>query len=164
MVMDIIPKAAVESVYNPRGDGNCGFRALAHAIYGNEDLYEDVKSRMLAHFRQKKHIHYRGDDAVAIESVLARNSGKWFMAPECVQIAANTFQRPIAFYGSITYLYVPSHITPAEASAIHPIIMQLRNSHFILVYIRQDAQFQWPEISPTHPGFMKNPDFTRDPW
>ena len=63
------------------------------------------------------------------------------------------------------YLYIPSRITPAEASSTHPIIMQLKNAHFILVCIREDVAFQWPEISPTHPGFMKKKmSITNDPW
>lgn len=165
MVMSIIPKNAVESVYNPAGDGNCGFRALAWATYGNEHLYEDIKTRMAVQFLNNKHTIYRKDDAPKIEAILARGSEKWFMAPECVQIAADTFRRPIAFYGSTTYLYIPSCIPPAEAASTHPIILQLRNAHFILVCIREDVAFQWPEISPTHPGFAKSgSNITDDPW
>lgn len=165
MVMSNIPKKAVESVYNPAGDGNCGFRALAWAIYGNEHLYEDVKTRMAIQFLSNKHTMYKKDDAPKIEAVLAKGSGKWFMAPECVQIAADTFQRPIAFYGPLTYLYIPSRIPPAEAASTHPIILQLKNAHFILITIPEDVAFQWPEISPTHPGFSKRGStIMQDPW
>lgn len=32
-----IPPNLVASIYNPLDDGNCGFHALAHALYNDEN-------------------------------------------------------------------------------------------------------------------------------
>ncbi|EPB92315.1 hypothetical protein HMPREF1544_00884 [Mucor circinelloides 1006PhL] len=34
--------------FNPLPDGNCGFRALAHAIIGDQEQYKLLKARMIA--------------------------------------------------------------------------------------------------------------------
>jgi hypothetical protein len=37
----------VDSVYDPLGDGNCGFRSPSHEIKGDENCYGDIKAKML---------------------------------------------------------------------------------------------------------------------
>lgn len=40
----------VESVYSPRGDGQCGFRTLAMALYGDQNKWIEVKEKMFDTF------------------------------------------------------------------------------------------------------------------
>jgi hypothetical protein len=37
----------IDSVYDPVGDGNCGFRSLSQELKGDENLYGDIKAEML---------------------------------------------------------------------------------------------------------------------
>ena len=47
---NLIPHLEVDEVYNPIGDGNCGFRALAVELFGDERKYLDIKDAMLRHY------------------------------------------------------------------------------------------------------------------
>ncbi|KAI9310055.1 hypothetical protein BX666DRAFT_2090648 [Dichotomocladium elegans] len=163
LVTDIIPRHTVDSVFNPLGDGNCGFRAIAFAVYGAEDEYEYVKKEMREQFIAMQDKDYVGYLKARIEKVLSEASGEWFISPECSQIAADTFGRLIAVYGSNTYLFLPFQTHPAKAKSMHPIVLQLIGSHFILVKIKEDAPFQWPEVDPFRVGVMKR-NGRDDPW
>ncbi|KAI8326694.1 hypothetical protein EDC96DRAFT_494863 [Choanephora cucurbitarum] len=47
LVHESIDKLDVVETHDPKGDGFCGFRSAAHAIYGDEDKFIQVKEAML---------------------------------------------------------------------------------------------------------------------
>lgn len=115
-------------VWNPLGDGNCGFRALAWQIYGfidaenvddpatSEELrvesnaYQRMKSAMLRQL-EKNEAQYRSCFQAYFDvnelKALIRSKSQWYSVPECAQLTADTFGRPIAIY-------------PARGSSIEP--------------------------------------------
>ena len=95
----LIPRSEVDSVYNPIGDGNCGFRALAAKLFDNEDKYHDVKESMLKYYLANIDGIYRNYDQQQIKGILDPHSNKWFCVPECAQIASDTFKAPVAVFG-----------------------------------------------------------------
>ncbi|KAG2215582.1 hypothetical protein INT45_006814 [Circinella minor] len=146
LVTDLISPFAVETVHNPAADGNCGFRALAFELFGSEDRYVDVKDTMLLHYL--KNI----DD------------NQWFCAPECTQIAADVFQTPVAlFNGFQSNMYIPLRVNPLDAKRTHPIVLQLKNNHIILIKIKPGSHIQWPILYP-EPRGHKEEVLTADPW
>ncbi|CAG8731240.1 8930_t:CDS:2, partial [Gigaspora rosea] len=75
-----IPVDDVDQICNPKSDGNCGFRALAIAIRGNEENWNLVKLAM--------------NESWASPCP----SSFWFLSPDCAQLAANTFTVSIAIF------------------------------------------------------------------
>lgn len=47
-------------VLDPVGDGNCGFRCISHAIYGNEHMPFRVKQEMYEWYKNNKDEIYKG--------------------------------------------------------------------------------------------------------
>lgn len=158
------------------GDGWCGFRVIAHWVKNNQDAYIDVKKDMLACFMENKQIyqkHFKGliRSNEQIEQILSYGIGNaedaacfcptvyWFRSPECVQIAADTYRRPIAVYpdndrkkpGSEEYAYAPLLYVPFKGPTQEkssPIIMQHSNgNHWVTVDIKRRLKMEWPCIS-----------------
>lgn len=107
-----IAEDVVVKVWNPLGDGNCGFRALAWQIYGyiegenvdgpvmsdtpriESNAYQRVKCAMLRQL-EKNEAQYRSCfkdffDLDGVKNILCSKS-EWFRAPDCAQLVADTF-------------------------------------------------------------------------
>ncbi|CAG8460209.1 16290_t:CDS:2 [Gigaspora margarita] len=48
-----IPQSAIFQVHDPLGDGNCGFRSLAMAIFKEEENWQDVKNIMRSYLVER---------------------------------------------------------------------------------------------------------------
>ena len=72
----LIPRSEVNSVHNPIGDGNCGFRALAAELFDNEDKYRDVKELMLKYYLANIDGIYRNYDKQQVKGILHPHSNK----------------------------------------------------------------------------------------
>ncbi|ORY94266.1 hypothetical protein BCR43DRAFT_517272 [Syncephalastrum racemosum] len=109
----------ISQVVAIESDGWCGFRSIAHAVYGDQNNYMLVKRRMQErlltmesiyrqHFGKlmdKEHIdmlvsicQYGLDDSAAASTNCPLQY--WFIAPGCVQLVADTYGRPVALYPS----------------------------------------------------------------
>ena len=164
MVNDNIPRNAVELVHNPSGDGNCGFRAIAFGLYANENRYVEVKEAMLAQFlRMTGKPDYEEFPTDRVLKVLNPADNEWFLYPYCAQIAADTFNLPIAFYGIQTHILFPYRTIPAFARQTRPMVLQLSEYHIILIKIKEDTTIHWPEVHPLRVGVVSQ-DFEHDPW
>lgn len=160
---NLIPHLEVDEVYNPIGDGNCGFRALAVELFGDERKYLDIKDAMLRHYLTNIGGIYKSYDQHRIKGILNPHSNEWFCVPECAQIASDTFKAPIAFYGFESNTFFPLQLTPFESKRTHPIALHLHHAHIILVKIKHDACIQWPELYYENRG-RKREVLTVDPW
>lgn len=171
----------VSQVVTIKADGWCGFRSITHAVYGDQDEYMLVKAKMQErlrviegvyreHFGQlmdKEYIdksmpicqHALDDPAAAIRSC---PSEYWFNAPGCVQLAADTCNRPVALYPSTAERtptdpdsYIIPHLlflpfdgpTSASNRPLPPIILQQNNNnHWIMLELKQVRLMKWPVI------------------
>ncbi|KAI8330055.1 hypothetical protein BC941DRAFT_456922 [Chlamydoabsidia padenii] len=145
-------------VFEPARDGNCGFRCLAKSIYdkkkgttNNQDKYGDVKVSMFDYLKEKSHFYIstkffnqdQVDKLEAITSFRGDNgtpSSLWFEAPDCAQLAADTFRVPIEIHSKEgSTLYLP--LTNTRYQSYSPIILQLYQDHFYLVKLSQVFKF-----------------------
>ncbi|CAG8709325.1 11951_t:CDS:2, partial [Ambispora leptoticha] len=100
-----IPAKDLDQVYNPLSDGNCGFRALAIAIRGNEENWDLIKLVMNGQLNKRMEVYrdWLGYDIDLLKQILESRdspcqSSLWFLSPDCAQLAANTFSVPIAIF------------------------------------------------------------------
>ncbi|KAF1803085.1 hypothetical protein FB192DRAFT_1444936 [Mucor lusitanicus] len=159
-----LTKKQVGGHFNPLPDGNCGFRALSHAILGDQEQCQLLKSKLIA-FINDKSAFYRqiwGSSPSSepspgtFESILNKLCNEtslsaqenWFHFPEMVQLTADTFGRAIACYtpDQQNITFVPYFSCP---SPTRPILLQLHASHFYLIEIKATSRPRW---SPTFPG------------
>ncbi|KAI9255270.1 hypothetical protein BDA99DRAFT_562530 [Phascolomyces articulosus] len=96
----------VHGIYNPRSDGNCGWRAASAILNGDEDHYQVVKMCMLETMRNEKdlfiHLFTRGEYHRIIE-MLDQPTGpvsfeNWFEVIDCPRILAHTYNQPVVLY------------------------------------------------------------------
>ncbi|GAA5800925.1 hypothetical protein HPULCUR_006364 [Helicostylum pulchrum] len=106
-----IDKTNVTAMFDPIGDGNCGYRAISYLHYGNEDRYKEVKRDMLVGLEanKDKYVRFFGFDIASIEENIRsdmdeskKSMALWFCYPECIQVAVDTYDIPICFYGDAT--------------------------------------------------------------
>jgi hypothetical protein len=135
----------VTDVFNPRGDGNCGFRCIAKALYDDQEKFELVKNTVLETliegetfymttqiFPDFEHLvqtlSYKGEGSIVPQQY-------WFSTPDCAQLAADSFRRPIECHTPHgPTLYLP--LSNTTYSSYKPLILQLHASHFFLVTIK----------------------------
>lgn len=156
----------VHGHYNPSPDGNCGYRALAYAFFQDEEKYLDVKNAMLQFLDAHEHFYkqfFREESPETnplsgsfhdIRSKLtndacATDESNWFQFPEMVQLAADTFRRPIASYNPFehNFTFVPFFNQP---DTLRPVALQLYHSHFYCVVVKEKSKPRWPASPPYH--------------
>ncbi|SAM02249.1 hypothetical protein, partial, partial [Absidia glauca] len=140
-----LPATKVTDVFNPNGDENCGFRCIAKTLYEDQEKFGLVKSTMLETLvegeRFYKAIQIFPDYEHLVQTVSYADDGSfvpqkyWFSTPDCAQLAADAFRRPIECHTPHgPTLYLPLNNT--TYSSFKPIILQLHASHFFLVTIK----------------------------
>lgn len=156
----------VASIYNPLDDGNCGFRALAHALYNDENHWLHVKNEMLKNMesRLEEYRDFHGYDLVSLRRRLSSTHSPctdeyWFMSSDCTQVAANTFRVPVAVFdgrGIGPELFLPVTV-PVPNAPPQPIAIQFaghtRMNHIVHIIFKDDIhldQFPFPPIPPTY--------------
>ncbi|KAF7722247.1 hypothetical protein EC973_003497 [Apophysomyces ossiformis] len=91
-------------VLDPQADGNCGFRCIAHAIYGDENLRMRVKEEIRDWYAKNENNVYEGviheqDDVPILDNFdLVLPSSCWFDSIDCPQIVADCYNRAVAVY------------------------------------------------------------------
>ncbi|KAG0166723.1 hypothetical protein DFQ29_000877 [Apophysomyces sp. BC1021] len=152
-----IPLKHVASIYNPQSDGNCGFRALSMAILGQEDKWPMVKLAMCNRFRENISAYQRGfayDPEIVLNILECQSSpcpqDSWFLVPDCAQLAADTFNVPIAIYtgtGKNSQLFLPVGL-PLRSTASVIILQFINDNHIICVNLKHGVfDFPWPSIN-----------------
>ncbi|KAL0087975.1 hypothetical protein J3Q64DRAFT_1469954 [Phycomyces blakesleeanus] len=173
--LDITPDRLTK-VTVPKADGNCGFRAVAIAIYNNEEEWPKVKDKMLKKYLEYRDTFYKTRIDSSHESfsrppmaeiLKDKNSPlptkHWFDTMDCPQIVADTFKYAVALYnenhvkeGNNT-LFLPFKSQPIQRE---PIILYLQNSHFVLVERKPStARMRWPTINLYHKNIVSQNHF-----
>ncbi|RUP45418.1 hypothetical protein BC936DRAFT_148210 [Jimgerdemannia flammicorona] len=162
MLDPCIPQAIVRHMYNVKDDGNCGFRSLAIAIRGDEEDWSHVKTAMRAQFEKRDKLYrdwlcYEMD---RIRRILACTrspcpKNRWFLLPDCAQIAADTFRAPVvALCGETRTLFLP--IEKKLDATMNMIVLQWVNgNHIVLVELKRDARISLPILNPQHEPMCK---------
>jgi len=73
---DYLPPGSLLDIFNPAADGNCGFRALAKAVYGSEKEWQKVKEDLLDLYRVdiSRYQEIHGFDQPTIETILTNRT------------------------------------------------------------------------------------------
>lgn len=163
-----IKRTSVKSVFNPKADGNCGFRALAFCIYEDEDRWKDVKTEMLSELHKNLDFYQRklfaGKEYEMAERILVCRDesvsiDNYFTAPEHPRIACEAFRRAIAVYSDNgeNQTYVPFLQEPVSSK---PLILQLAGLHFYAVVPKVRCKITLPKPTPGHEKFCSNNGYT----
>ncbi|CAG8550576.1 29890_t:CDS:2, partial [Gigaspora margarita] len=138
--MDAVKKKKENQIYNPKYDGNCGFRALAIAIRRNEENWVFVKLAINGQLNKLIEIYkdWLGYNIDSLKWILESrvspcSSSLWFLSPDCAQLAADTFLVPIAIFDEKNEQC--SMFFPLESAPIHRrnlIILHFVNSNHVI--------------------------------
>ncbi|RCH93086.1 hypothetical protein CU098_009710, partial [Rhizopus stolonifer] len=157
-----LPENCIVGVHNVQADEHCGFRCLALAIHGNEELYMKVRREMIVALRLLKLTYMIQDmpyDVDRVEKVLDApatpvGTEHYFLALECAQLASEIYIRPVIILSREScQLYVPLLSSPSVNSYKNMIILRLENSHFNLVKAKSESG-----------GFLKKSPVIINPW
>jgi hypothetical protein len=151
----------IQEIFNPKADGQCGFRALAHAFHNDEEAWKQVKKAMLTVYRTRQEFYdqYLGFESSYLLRVLQDMSSpcdrsNWLYTPDCVQLAADAYKTPIAIlHAEGSLLHLPLGVF---AVTVVPIGLSLAGEHFKYVKFNTEARsFSWPPVSPQHAPICK---------
>ncbi|CAG8820214.1 8290_t:CDS:2, partial [Gigaspora margarita] len=148
-----------DQICNPKSDGNCGFRALAIAIRGNEDNWNLVKLAMNGQLNKRLEVykHWLGYDVDLLRWILESrespcSSSLWFLSPDCAQLAADTFSLPIAIFNEDnerSMMFFPLESAPMHRK--NPIILHFMNeNHIVYVSMKSYVRVNWPMVNVQH--------------
>lgn len=182
-----IPRDNYITTMDVRGDGYCGFRVLALLIKGNENEFPSIKRAMLNELdsnigvyqryfnypveRLRKIVAYGHDAESAIPEDVSTGCSYeyWFDANICAQLAADTFNTPIAIFSDagkrtittengtkevfihppITYLPYKGPI--ATNTPPVPLVMHfVHGNHWATVLMKRSRKMVWPPIAYKH--------------
>ncbi|KAG2192281.1 hypothetical protein INT47_006914, partial [Mucor saturninus] len=180
-----LPRNSFYEIVNVGEDGHCGFRALSYQVFGDEERYMEVKRLMrdvlLVNYEQyeicfdyfikldlcMKCTCSGLERVIGSERLVEHEEGedKWLLAPECAQLAADTFQRPVAIYPSSLYkghgqtflpVFQNENVRPSPGPSPLPIVLQnVHGNHWITFNMKRSIKVAWPWISTLHHNAME---------
>lgn len=172
-----IPRNAVQGIITVKGDGWCGWRALAAQIHGNEDHYMKIKEAMLLTaqanaevyqkyitFGEKEYAYMMTRLSYGLTPETEASTGTWceeqywFDANTMAQVAADAFGYPVAVFQTVTKagiipelpkLFLPIH-PPTPGTLHRPLILHLVGNHYYSVAIKPAIHIEWPPVPHWH--------------
>lgn len=179
-----IDHSKLEVLLDPEGDGNCGFRAVSLAVYGNQDSWITVKQKMLeTYLKNNKTLYsmYEPDDSIFTYMLTCTDAPNWdtrawFTSCFCPQIVADTFKTAVYMY-SRSVAIIESTSPPTENvmknrslfvplqevdPSVEPILLFLANNHyyvlkpFLTPTTGKHKKISPPPINPFHNGMRRN--------
>ncbi|KNF04509.1 hypothetical protein PSTG_02419 [Puccinia striiformis f. sp. tritici PST-78] len=140
----------ISSIYNPPGDGNCGFRCVSKALgydHSNNGLWR-VREEMMVEITKNRATYSRlqgGEREIKkIENAIqvpedAKNSStvppeKWLDKLSHGQILANTYARPVIFLSIASCTtFLPTRAPPPPESTPQPMyLLHVDGNHWVL--------------------------------
>lgn len=112
----------VEAIYDPEGDGHCGYRAVAVCLNKKEEDYLEVRKKLALEISKKKtwYEQYGGiiPDADTVQDRILEEEvpcpvESWMSMPMMGDAIANAWFRPVFFYSELQNMTVlPSFCAP----------------------------------------------------
>ena len=148
-------------------DGWCGFRTLAYIVYKDQEKYLDVKEKMYSYVKDNRDIctdyicigHRTLYDellqrmaygvAPQLRTRSACRKEYWFDLAFDIQVAANTFNLPLASYSDSIHesaLYLPYDIPAGQP--LPEIIYFVHGNYFQTIRTKRFPRMIWPPVSP----------------
>ncbi|OAD72524.1 hypothetical protein PHYBLDRAFT_169652 [Phycomyces blakesleeanus NRRL 1555(-)] len=165
----------VKGGFSPTADGWCGFQVLAHLIYKDQNKFPLVKRDMLAALPKYKTLYTNtfGTDTSQLGKIIQYDSqldysntntntntnfipvcsdaSMWFNTPDCAQLAADTYTRPVCVYSdnpntpSTTFL--PLALPNNKTKQQQPLIFNYVNSnHWTTVDLSHNISRKLPTV------------------
>ncbi|KAI9003755.1 hypothetical protein CLU79DRAFT_783395, partial [Phycomyces nitens] len=80
------------------------------------------------------------------------NTSMWFSTPDCAQLSADTYQRPVCVYSDNPSIpsasFLPFCLPKTKQSNKQPLILNyVNNNHWTTVDLSRNASRKWPTIS-----------------
>lgn len=185
-----IPPEACAKIEDVDSDGWCGFRALAVHCYGNQDLFMRVKKQIYQYICDneeevfavvclgssselallKKRMAYGVEEATAYAADSFCPKDYWFESSADCQLAANTFNRPVAIFSDDpaewpTRMSFPIR-TPPRIKMPPMSIYHVNRNHFQAIELSY-KKMEWPGISPRREQIWRErglPHRLKDVW
>ncbi|KNE98973.1 hypothetical protein PSTG_07817 [Puccinia striiformis f. sp. tritici PST-78] len=143
-------KKYIEDIYNPMGDGNCGFRCLTKALEYPEDGWFWVRQEMVKEVEGNIAFYSRilGGDA-SINKIIAAlkvselcanvSQSNWLNKMDHGQVIANTYSRPVIFISTESCgSFLPSRLGPKDdALILNPVyLLHVDGNHWTLPLVQ----------------------------
>ncbi|KNE94806.1 hypothetical protein PSTG_11817 [Puccinia striiformis f. sp. tritici PST-78] len=139
----------VKDIFNPRGDGNCGFRCVAQALGYADDMgfmqVRDEMAREIASWRSNYTKLQGGENEMkkiinSLTVARAKESvgcDKWLDKMLHGQILANTYNRPIIFLSQgDSNSFLPLRLGPKDSTRVEPIyLLYVDSNHWVLLEV-----------------------------
>ncbi|KAI7935717.1 hypothetical protein MJO28_016588 [Puccinia striiformis f. sp. tritici] len=129
----VVFKKFVHNIFNPLGDGNCGFRCLAKALEYPDNGWFRVRQEMGKEVEANLAFYSKlqGGEA-SIKKIIAGLKvakitakiplSKWLNKLDHGQVIANTYQRPIVFISTESSgTFIPSQLGPRDENAVNDV-------------------------------------------
>ncbi|KNE96692.1 hypothetical protein PSTG_10095 [Puccinia striiformis f. sp. tritici PST-78] len=140
----------IEGIFNPKGDGNCGFHCVAKALGYNDDGWFRVRREMIKEITENKASYAKqqgGEQEVTriVEGLQVKTKkskitlSKWLDKMAHGQVLANTYTRPVIFLSLIACnSFIPSRMAPQESPDTKPIyLVHVDGNHWVLATVQE---------------------------
>ncbi|POW14206.1 hypothetical protein PSHT_07468 [Puccinia striiformis] len=150
----VVFKRFVHNIFNPLGDGNCGFRCTAKALEYPDNGWLRVRQEMVKEIEANLDFYSKlqGGDT-SIKKIIAglnvpKSKGKipvskWLNKLDHGQVIANTYNRPVVFFSTESSgKFIPSRLGPREENAIlNPIyLLHVDGNHWTLPIMQDNLK------------------------
>ncbi|KAI7957320.1 hypothetical protein MJO28_004415 [Puccinia striiformis f. sp. tritici] len=140
----------IEGIFNPKGDGNCGFHCVAKALGYNDDGWFRARREMIKEITENKASYEKqqgGEQEVTriVEGLQVKTKkskitlSKWLDKMAHGQVLANTYTRPVIFLSLIACnSFIPSRMGPQESPDTKPIyLVHVDGNHWVLATVQE---------------------------
>ncbi|KAI7933256.1 hypothetical protein MJO29_016940 [Puccinia striiformis f. sp. tritici] len=138
----------IQNVFNPIGDGNCGFHCVAKGVGYEDDGWFRVRQEMLKEISDHRELYLKlqgGEEELTriIEGLQVKSKktriipSKWLDKMAHSQCLANVYTRPVVFLSLIDCnTFLPLRMGPHESSNTAPIyLIHVNGNHWVLALV-----------------------------